>query len=695
MNFLAPLFLLGIAAIALPIVFHLIRRTSRERTIFSSLMFLLPSPPRVTRRSRLENIVLLVLRCMVFVLLAAGFARPYLFNPKVNASQAGPAKMVAILLDTSASMRRQELWPEAQKRAREMIKDLNTSDQAAIFAFDEQLRPIFTFQEWNGAQPGERVELGSARITSVAPTWAGTHLGNALLSAQQALEDAARDLAQGKELSQRIVVISDLQSGVNLAGLQGHEWPKGVGVELVPVKARSKSNAGIHLLAEREENASASNQAPWRIRIVNASDSKKEQFKVMPRQARGFGSAVESYIPPGQSRILAPPDMGTAPSGEMILTGDDEDFDNRLYWARTPAEKVRIPYLGNEPENDPSQPLYYLKRAFGPTGLRQIEIVQSDTAVGIAAEKSDKAALLVVADELKEPALKSVREQLENGRTVLIVMKTPASAASIAALTVGRAASDEAAVANYALLGEIDFSHPLFKPFADPRFSDFTKIHFWKYRRLQTDGIPGARVIAHFDSGDPALLQASVGRGTLFVLTTSWHPTDSQLALSSKFVPLLYSFLEISGGTRTARLQYVIGDSVSFPSEWEGTATVRKPDGTEVPWAKNTAFAQTDVPGLYTARSDAHTLTFAVNLSPSESNTAPLTLEELEQLGVPLKNAPGESRVELARKARQVQAAEMENQQKLWRWMIVGALLFVLIETWLAGRLSRVAPAQA
>src|SRR6266542_657688 len=36
MSFLAPLFLLGAAALALPVLFHLIRRTSREKITFSS-----------------------------------------------------------------------------------------------------------------------------------------------------------------------------------------------------------------------------------------------------------------------------------------------------------------------------------------------------------------------------------------------------------------------------------------------------------------------------------------------------------------------------------------------------------------------------------------------------------------------------------------------------------------------------------
>jgi hypothetical protein len=67
MSFLAPLFLLGGLAIALPVVFHLIRRTTKERTVFSSPMFL-PTPPRLTRAAvGLEHILLLVLRCLCSV----------------------------------------------------------------------------------------------------------------------------------------------------------------------------------------------------------------------------------------------------------------------------------------------------------------------------------------------------------------------------------------------------------------------------------------------------------------------------------------------------------------------------------------------------------------------------------------------------------------------------------------------------
>ena len=47
---------------------------------FSSLMFLRPTPPRVTRRRKLEHLFLLLLRCLCLLLLATGFARPFFSN---------------------------------------------------------------------------------------------------------------------------------------------------------------------------------------------------------------------------------------------------------------------------------------------------------------------------------------------------------------------------------------------------------------------------------------------------------------------------------------------------------------------------------------------------------------------------------------------------------------------------------------
>src|SRR6478609_5472170 len=115
MGVLAPLYLAGLAALSLPLIFHLVRRTPRGRQEFSSLMFLLPSPPRLTRRSRLDQIILLLLRLAALALLAFAFARPFLRESATLPFDALPGRRLAILLDTSASMRRGDLFTQAKK----------------------------------------------------------------------------------------------------------------------------------------------------------------------------------------------------------------------------------------------------------------------------------------------------------------------------------------------------------------------------------------------------------------------------------------------------------------------------------------------------------------------------------------------------------------------------------------------------
>src|SRR5947208_2402300 len=138
MSFLAPLFLLGALAVALPIIFHLIRRTTRERTPFSSLMFLQPSPPRLTRRSRLEHIWLLLLRCAILCLLALGFARPFIKKPATVDPASASARRIVVLVDSSASMRRANLWADARQRAESILSRTSPADQVALFTFDRR-----------------------------------------------------------------------------------------------------------------------------------------------------------------------------------------------------------------------------------------------------------------------------------------------------------------------------------------------------------------------------------------------------------------------------------------------------------------------------------------------------------------------------------------------------------------------------
>ena len=693
MSFLAPLFLLGGLAVALPVIFHLIRRTTREKTLFSSLMFLLPTPPRLTRRSRLEDILLLVLRCLVLCLLALGFARPFLKKAVGSDPSATADRRLVLLVDTSASMRRSTLWADARARVESILRKTVPSDQVAIFAFDRQAHALLSFEQWNATPAGERVALALRRLADHPPGWAATHLGNALISAAEALTDTAGKPATARR---QIVLVSDLQEGSRLDQLQGYEWPKGLELSVEPLQAKRPSNAGLQLATEADDNDRKPN-AGVRVRVQNAANAKREQFKVtwmQPDGRAGTVPPVEVYVPAGQSRVavMPLPPVGS-PADRLVLQGDDEDFDNTVFVVPPEPTQLEVLYLGRESEKDARQPLYFLQRAFQETRRQTVRLLARGSGAPLPADEVQTAALLVVTEALPEAQAQALHDQIAAGKSLLFALRNEAAAPTLARLLGrDRIVVEEARLTRYAMLTEIDFRHPLFAPFADPRFSDFTKIHFWKYRRLEAAGLAGARVVAKFDNGDPALLEFPVGKGRVLVLTSCWHPDDSQFALSTKFVPFIYSLLEYGGAANPLPAQFHVGDVVplgAFAVPGQTALTLRAPDGSQPTLAAGeTNFSQTVTPGIYTVTSAQPPRRLVVNLDAAESRTAPLALDELERLGVPIFH-PAPALAHPADHKALLQNVELESRQKLWRWLILLTLGVLLLETWLAGRAMR------
>jgi hypothetical protein len=636
------------------------------------------------------------LRCVVLCLLAVGFARPFFPQAISDATPKGPGRKIIVLVDTSASMRRGSLWANARGEAEKVVRSAGPADQLALFTFDRGINRLLTFDQWTQTAAGDRLALALKRLGETKPGWGDTRLDTALVTAAETLEEFGR-LEKQAAGTRQIVLITDMAEGSRKDGLQAYEWPKGIDLIVVPVKTRLTTNAGLQLLADAEDGEKKSTDAGPRIRVSNSSDARREQFQVGWARPDGYtfaGPALDVYVPPGQSRVVPLPlPPAGAVAETVILRGDDDDFDNQVYVIATEAAHASVLYLGNESERDATQALYFVKRAFPSTRRQMVEVIVRPPDGLLTAAETDSASLIIVADPPTAERARTLRRLMLNGKTVVLPMKSAAAAPALAELlSLGTVSAEEAPEASYAMWSEIDFQHPLFAPFADPRFSDFTKIHFWKHRRMDAAQLPGSRVIAHYDNGDPAFIEVPVEKGKLLVMTSGWQPSDSQLAVSSKFVPLLFSVLEQSGAPTPQAAQFIVGDAVPL-TNLVGTVTtpltIQKPDGVKVEMARGeTTFSQADQPGVYTIAGTQPLKRFAVNLPPEESRTAPVADEVLEHLGARLQMNVS-SPVRVAEEKRNLLNRDLENRQKLWRWLMVAALGALMIETWLAGRLSR------
>ena len=694
MTWLFSFYWLGVLAVAGPVLFHMWRRMPRGERPFSTLMFLSPSPPRITSRSRIEHWLLLLLRAGALALLAFAFTRPLWRTPITEPDAASDEQLVAVLVDTSASMRREGIWDDLMRRLDERLSKLPPQTFVALYRFDYRFVPVADFHELKSQEPQTRRELVRARLKELKPTWENTQLGDALVRTATALQEAQTERA--KPAGQRIWLASDLQSGAEVVALQGYEWPDDLPVELVLAHPKSPSNAGLQVV---ERNVEAGDDV-LRVRVTNSADSVKEQLSL--RWDTRESPELPVYVPPGQSRILVPPKLPAGVSASsLILKGDDQDFDNRVYVAETLSETRLVVYCGPETTNDTEGARFYLDRVFAASHRFQIELRDSHDTNTASAEAQPALIVLIQPD----PESKTlIRNHLANAGTVLIASPTPeAMSASLKLCGREGLTVTEATVLKYAMLGDIDFTNPIFVPFAESQFSDFTGIRFWKHRKItglkETDSKATSsttattessdRVIARFDDADPAIFEFPSQRGQVIVFAAGWQPADGQFARSSKFPMLMFRMLEQATGITPRPGSQAVGSAIAWPTtsrvESSATGTARLPDGTELPSLPlDRPFTQTEKPGLYTLSVPGRTEQIAVNLAADESRTAPLSWEQLESYGLKLKSRERLNEQQNQRQ-RQLQLAELEQSQKLWQMILVAVIVVLLVETFLTG----------
>src|SRR3954469_2919348 len=144
MWFLSPLFWLGITAVAAPILVHLVRRTRARKIEFPALAFVRQVPQRTIRRRTFRNLLLLILRCLAILLIVIAFTRPF-FSRRSAAKDNGANGATVILIDSSLSMRREQMFANAVQRAASIIDEMRSDERVATMTFGDRYEVINRF----------------------------------------------------------------------------------------------------------------------------------------------------------------------------------------------------------------------------------------------------------------------------------------------------------------------------------------------------------------------------------------------------------------------------------------------------------------------------------------------------------------------------------------------------------------------
>ena len=718
MGLLAPLYALAALALAGPILFHLIRRQPRGEIPFSSLMFLSLSPPRLTRRSSLDNLWLLMLRVLALLLIAAAFTRPFLRQESLS-NTALNGRSIVLLLDTSGSMQRPDVWASAQRIAGEVLDDLSPGDRVGLYTVDRQLTALLPLDDLHAADPHVTQRAAREALAQLQPTWYTTALVDGLksladsLTAQSISEEAASDRLH------QVILISDLHSGIRLEGLQGFVWPDNVQLDIRQVSTDKAGNARPGLLLDDVEAATQSTSTnsvtistssprtpTQRVRIENDSDAAVDgpplSLAWEGPQGPLASQGINVQVPPGQVRVV-PLDARPTSADRIVLMGDAWDGDNTLYIVEPPQVSQRILFCGRketQPEDDLS---YFLKQApLSSAGTqRTLEIVSAEAlAVQLLAADMRADVQAVVLEPTVEVLQQApaIEQFIDAGGIVLVCLSQPvqdenASSGDVAnflqtLMQESRLEVSEFKSADFSLLARIDFSHSVFAPLSDPRFNDFSKLRFWSHRDVSLPPNSAVRTVASFDDGTAWLLEAPRGQGRVWVLTAGWQPTGSGLGLSSKFIPLIMGMLAPQHDRAPIQTHYEVGDRIGLANPHDAVITTA--DGQTVDESlivRSDDSVELLQPGLFWMQTGAQRRPIAVQVPASESRLAPLDVAELEAYGIVVGQVASDANRRESQ--RQLQREELEGKQRLWQWLLVAGLVVLGLETWLAAWQSR------
>jgi len=688
LSFLNSLFLWGLAAAAIPVIIHLVKRSRAVNLPFAAMRFLQPELNERYKSQNLKQFILLLMRITVFALLALAFARPYLEDLKAPLIWANQRQSAVILIDNSYSMGFADNFPVAIDKARALLTTFGPGDEVTVMQFSDRSDAILggqgNFATLAGQLP-DRLQL-SYRSTDYS----------------QALQAAEALLLESRHPHKSIYMISDFhQTGwTNL--YQDQRLQPGIELQFIQVAREGYFNLAVKdVLATRPMRKK--NTVDLLARVGNDGGDAQTIKLDLHLNDRSIASKQVKLQPYEEQVVMftrVPLPRGVTHGFVAIASPHDPiAADNRYYFVLQPRGESRILAVNGEPSarDRTTDELFFVERAVNLPGTAKynLQTVPYRQLDGI--DFSDfRAVLLANIEDLSRDTIERLDYFVRNGGGLIITLGdrvrphiynrlfrdlTPGRLLQLAVNSVNRD--------HWGIFAEIDYQHPIFRLFADPGQSDPGSAQFYQY--FIAEPVAEHHIISSFDDGNPAILERKVGAGKVILLTSSVDTEWNNLPVKGIFLPLLYQTFAYVMAEKKGQKSYLVGNPVPVTpgtdSPTRSSSTVIDPAGEETV-LKTAVFDKTDMPGIYVIAGERKQPKryFAVNVDArSESEGVLSSPVELDAKVHKLSSAGAQTAAIGPRQ----QHAQQEKNQNLWRMLIIAAVLLLLGETYLANRTYR------
>lgn len=669
MQFLYPSFLFALAALAIPIILHLFYFRRFKKVYFTNVRFLKEVKEETSARSKLRNLLVLLMRLLTILFLVLAFAQPFI--PQDTEVKKGE-KAVSVFLDNSFSMdalsQDVKLLEKAKQRARSIVNAYPVEDRFQVLTNDFEGRHQRLVSKEDAITLIDEVEISPAV----------KKLSTALTRQQQVLNSSNTE-------NQIAYIISDFQR--NITDFQSFADTT-FDINLVPLQSVQEKNISIDS-AWFDAPVQMLNQTnPLIVKIENLSNEAAENVRLSIRQD-GQVKPVGTLSIPAKSSVIDTVNITILRTGwheaELEITDFPIQFDDKYYFTFNVAEEINVLVI-NEAAADP-----FLNAAF--TGLGSFKV---DNQVSKNLNYSSFSNYqLIVTNGIK--AVSSglafeLKQYTENGGNLLVFPGINANISTYKSFLSAFPANEPQSFEQVERpVGAINTDEFIFNDVFENKNSNFKLPVTQGNYKMSTFGSRGEERLLSYRDGSSFLSKYQSGQGNLYLCAAPLNTDYNNLVRNGEiFIPMLYKMSISSGKYRP--IAYTIGKDEVIQADNKingtGTETVYKLKGKAeefIPEQRTVSSkvflginGQVQDAGFYDLFLNPENVLnkYGFNYDRQESDLAYYNEEDL--------NAMSNSKISVISETdSQNFGTTIEERSRgvvLWRWCLILALIFLAIE---------------
>jgi len=669
MQFLYPSFLYALLALAVPIIIHLFYFRRFKKVYFTNVKFLKEVKEETSARRKLRNLLVLLSRLLAIAALVFAFAQPFI--PQDTEVKKGE-KNVSVFVDNSFSMSALSqdvpLLEKAKTRAREIVKAYSVEDRFQIITNDFEGRH----------QRMVSKEDALSLIDEIKITPAVREISKVLKRQEQALNNENAE-------NPTSYVISDFQKNITDVENYADTFMQ---INLLPLQSVQEKNISIDSAWFNAPVQTLNQTNPLVVKISNKSSENADNVRLslkMDGQEKPIGTLS---IPAGRS-VTDTVNITIISTGwheaELNITDYPVQFDDKYFFSFNVAKQINVLVINETNQNK------FLNAAFN--GISYFNVTnQSSRNLEYSKFPEYQLIILNEAASISTGLSSELNQYAVNGGNLLVFPAANANIDSYKSFLSTFPANEPIAFEKQErIVSNINTEEFVFNDVFENARNNLKLPVTQGNFKMSTFGSRAEEKLLTYRDGSTFIGKYRADQGNLYLCSAPLSDDYNNLVRNGEiFIPMLYK-MSIST-SKDQRISYVIGkdEVLEAKSKANTTETVyrfggaaeefipeQKVIGSKVILGINNQIKEAGYYNLFL--NEEETLDkFAFNFDRKESDLSYLNEDELVALA---NNQPAMSVIESSAKANFTELiGERSRGIVLWRWCVIAALCFLLIE---------------